>query len=96
MKNVGQLKTLSKQPNIGVKEFVFEDHLSEKLQGVVHKINSIKQLINKERKELVAETRRIKTENQKLGNKQLQIKEMERMIVPQGTLQVLYGYIDSV
>ena len=97
---VGQLKTASKHPKLSGKEFafedLFEDHLAEKLQGVVHKINSIKKLIDKERKELVAEMGRIKTENQKLGNKQFQTKKMEKMIVPQGKLQVLHCDIDCI
>ena len=98
MKKIGNLKKYSRKPNHNVGEDRFEDHLSEKLEGILNKVNSIKRLIEDERKELVLENGKMRKENRHLRNKQLQYKEKKEartMIVPQGMCRDLYIYINT-
>ena len=93
MKQFGTVKKYSIEPYLVEEDDRFEDNLSEKLEGILNKINSIKTMIKDERKELVLKNGSLRKENQQLLKKQRlekEKKDAEMMIVPQGMFIRLY------
>ena len=97
MKKFEHLKKYSTSPyQEEEEENSFDDHLSEKLEGILSKINSIKTLMKDEKKEIVLENGMLRNENQQLRNKQgleKEMKEARMMILPRGTQRCLNIYI---